>query len=469
MSRFIQSVPISRERSRQNADRNRLLIARTNELLATIRRRQLWTSCSPAATMIERAAELVWKHAQTDRISSMGPRMGQSPSAQEAELEVRMMWQGLAVRRIHDFFELIDSRVLPSARSISGGAEYVTLGSNEHVFRAVDSLIMYLMERFFGVSVLRRWDEMGLPWLPIALSGSEYGITPATGVARVPLLDLYRCRFWVLLAHEVAHLSFPDRWKRDSFYVFWPDSQGERVSKSPAWEECFRELTLVFEKQHAEARRELQLGKCPEWNTVNVVPRDDYLARQLEEFMCDAFAAHIFGLSYLLALMAFAGIHETGTQGGCGVLLNHSHPPLLVRYNVLADALGRRGWQEELRSSGVAAVLEREQEKVSSEVDVYLDLMRNSELQHLMDSLCTLSIAGQPAGPRPPNTGEIMAESQASMSIPDLFSRVWQCRMEINQDDFGVRGAGLFGAVVVLLNQRLDDLWARVHRENRHG
>lgn len=78
-----------------------------------------------------------------------------------------------------------------------------------------------------GDCVLTAFFEkiMGAEWMetekcfPVTFFGGEYQISQINYITQIPLADIYRCRFWSLLAHEVGHIKLL-KLEGDQYQIF---------------------------------------------------------------------------------------------------------------------------------------------------------------------------------------------------------------------------------------------------------
>lgn len=113
---------------------------------------------------------------------------------------------------------------------------------------------------------------MGHDWMtlnkytPLTFFAEDYQIGNLNYIAQIPLSDRYRCRFWAILCHEVAHIKISELLKnRDPLFItLFTDIQNELLK----W-------PLNFQKSSAQ--------------------------KQIIELFCDLIAAYVCGPAFLNA------------------------------------------------------------------------------------------------------------------------------------------------------------------------
>lgn len=184
-------------------------------------------------------------------------------------------------------------------------------------------------------------DENGdqKPLIPIARWRwiARYNFYPHSGTACYPVGDLQRMRTWPLLVHEFGHRRYNAR--RDL------ESSDDPISAN--WFPVTLQLTKLYQNIAGK------LGQEQYPFHVNSLPS---LRSHFAEYLCDVVAAKIMGAAYLHAFCTFAGsdgdspaLEDPKSKGKYVIewLCHRTHPPVIIRYHVIARVIRRAGGIDE--------------------------------------------------------------------------------------------------------------------------
>lgn len=199
----------------------------------------------------------------------------------------------------------------------------------EKVYYSVDSVSYDLMQRMLG----KQWIE-DKSYVPISSFDQKgYRIFPITYQVVIPYHDIFRLRFWPILAHEMAHLWVYEfinnpinQIKSDvkNLVGFVPNNIPEIIKSIDQFKLDVDEITLFFIHSINEFFELLREHEYPD-----VVTRP---IPQFSEITSDIIAAFVCGPCYPLAISSFFPIlpgkltklqtppHEIGT------FLDSTHP-----------------------------------------------------------------------------------------------------------------------------------------------
>jgi hypothetical protein len=207
-------------------------------------------------------------------------------------------------------------------------------------------------------------DILGRSWLekekcvPSSYFGESYAISPVNCITQIPLSDRYRCRFWPIISHEVAHVKIV---------------QLIRQKSRPF-------LEILFEISQALQEWPLEI-------------RASFSTQQVIELMCDLIGTHICGPSFAIAtaesLRPELPLREPSSPtdpfclGGALDLIwairsKYKHPPNDVRISLVLKVIENAGIQDPWLYSIKDFVVNKYQELMQSvdliKLNVFLDV-----------------------------------------------------------------------------------------------
>jgi hypothetical protein len=261
---------------------------------------------------------------------------------------------------------------------------------NPRIGRAVDNLVKYLSSKFISQEdKTEEFDPSKI--IPIALfgDGARYKIDEFSigqyhvYLVNIPRTDIYRFRFWTALSHEIAHLKI-SRSVQTNF-----TGQSMKGVKYPSeGQDVYNALIDALSTHVGEA----YLGSkkfCQDYSNKRVF-YGDYIHKQIEEVLADTAAIRIFGIAYLMSMIAWVG---DPTQEIDRLAY---HPQIIIRINYMIKQLQRNPEAKQGKYGLVLAELVNNWKAIEQKIREksgydecfeFIDLYQ-AKLQQNMDAIC---------------------------------------------------------------------------------
>jgi hypothetical protein len=230
----------------------------------------------------------------------------------------------------------ISQRFSPDTEKGTFFPELSLASFNPRIGSAVDNLVRCINDKFFSnLDKTEEFDPNKI--LPIAIfgDGPRYKIDEFTigqyhvYLVNIPRTDIYRFRFWTHLGHELAHLKI-SRSVQTNFSgqpmkgIKYP-SEGQSL-----YNKLIDDISAGIGGAYLASKK-----FCQDYSNKKVF-YGDYIHKQIEEIIADTAAIRIFGIAYLMSMMAWVG---DPTQDIDKLAY---HPQIIIRINNMIQQLERK-------------------------------------------------------------------------------------------------------------------------------
>lgn len=245
-------------------------------------------------------------------------------------------------------------------------------------YNAADVLSYELVKRSLGKSWIKKNS-----YVPVTLfSGENYQIDCYTLIVYMPYQDLFRIRYWPVLAHEVGHAFIPERMK---------------FTDGPAME--LAGLVLQYRNEIGQFFHETYFSNRPYGDTIQdkliSLNLGSKTGSQFDELCSDIIGTHLAGPAYLFSLCSVLCTEVEREAGDLAInTIFRSHPPIDLRFAAAMGAIRRNfdSVQQDAQSflEEFQTFLLEKNQNVTSEVSQDF-LARYCEIaEHLTDDLVDL-------------------------------------------------------------------------------